>query len=162
MIRLVKRYGSRKLYDTEESRYVSLEELAGWIRADQQIRVIDNETSDDVTTQTLAQIILEEGRRGASPVSSEMLHSLIRRGEQMLGVGVEQAQQVADRVIRAGLDRIPALRRMREETEQLRSRLQALEASLAQVETELNREPKPEAATARARAAAASHEGDPS
>ncbi len=154
MIRLVKRYGSRKLYDTEESRYVSLEELAGWIRADQQIRVIDNETSEDVTTQTLAQIILEEGRRGASPVSPEMLHTLIRRGEQMLGAGVEQAQQVADRVIRAGIDRIPALRRMREETEQLRSRLQTLEASLAQVETELNRESKPEAATARARAAA--------
>ena len=47
MIRLIKRYGSRKLYDTEESRYVSLEELAAWIRSGQQIRVIDNKSSDD-------------------------------------------------------------------------------------------------------------------
>ena len=38
MIRLIKRYGSRKLYDTEESRYVSLEELAGWIRHGQKSR----------------------------------------------------------------------------------------------------------------------------
>ncbi|MEE8523661.1 MAG: polyhydroxyalkanoate synthesis regulator DNA-binding domain-containing protein, partial [Thermoanaerobaculia bacterium] len=50
MIRVIKRYESRKLYDTEESRYVSLDELAVWIRAGQQIRVIDNKTSDDVTS----------------------------------------------------------------------------------------------------------------
>ncbi len=62
MIRLIKRYGSRKLYDTEESRYVALDELAGWIRDGQQIKVIDNKTADDVTAQTLTQIISEEGR----------------------------------------------------------------------------------------------------
>ena len=53
MIRLIKRYGSRKLYDTEESRYVSLDELASWIRRGQEIRVIDNKSSEDVTAQTL-------------------------------------------------------------------------------------------------------------
>jgi len=75
MIRLIKRYGSRKLYDTEESRYVSLDELAGWIRAGQQIRVIDNKTSDDVTSQTLTQIISEEGRKGTALLPNEMLSS---------------------------------------------------------------------------------------
>ena len=63
---MVKRYGSRKLYDTEESRYVSLEEISAWIREGQEIRVIDNGTSEDVTAQTLTQVILEEGRRPAN------------------------------------------------------------------------------------------------
>jgi hypothetical protein len=62
MIRLIKRYGSRKLYDTEESRYVSLEELAAWIRSGQQIRVIDNKSSDDVTPQTLTRSSPRGGR----------------------------------------------------------------------------------------------------
>ena len=44
MIRLIKRYGggSRKLYDTEESRYVSLDEIAAWIRDGQELRVVDS------------------------------------------------------------------------------------------------------------------------
>ena len=72
MIRLIKRYGSRKLYDTEESRYVSLEELANWIREGQRIRVVDKETSEDVTSQTLTQVIVEEGRRDSSFPPSEL------------------------------------------------------------------------------------------
>ena len=64
MIRLIKRYESRKLYDTEESRYVSLDEISTWIRAGQEVRVMDNATNNDVTSQTLTQIILEEGRKG--------------------------------------------------------------------------------------------------
>ena len=64
MVRLIKRYESRKLYDTEESRYVSLEEVAEWVRAGQEVRVIDNASSGDVTAQTLTQIILDEGRKG--------------------------------------------------------------------------------------------------
>src|SRR3982750_502808 len=66
MIRLIKRYESRKLYDTEESRYVSLDEISGWIRQGQEVRVQDNATNNDVTSQTLTQIILDEGRKGTS------------------------------------------------------------------------------------------------
>ena len=68
MIRVIKRYESRKLYDTEESKYVSLDEIAAWVRSGQEIKVIDNASSDDVTSQTLAQIILDEGRNGSSIV----------------------------------------------------------------------------------------------
>ena len=42
MYRLIKRYESRKLYDTEESRYVSLDELAEWIRTGKDVKVVDN------------------------------------------------------------------------------------------------------------------------
>ena len=135
MIRLIKRYGSRKLYDTEESRYVSLEEIGDWVRRGQQVKVVDNTTSDDVTAQTLALVIVEEGRRGSSFFTSDLLHDLIRRGEKVFSSGVEQLQSGVDRALRASLDRIPPLREVREETAQLRARLDALEASLAEIET---------------------------
>jgi polyhydroxyalkanoate synthesis repressor PhaR len=134
MIRLIKRYGSRKLYDTEESRYVSLEELAGWIRHGQQIRVIDNKTSDDVTPQTLTQIISEEGRKGTSLLPNDLLHDLIRAGEVAVSTGVEQLQSSMDRLVQASIDRIGPVRRAREEMARLRERLEDLESSLASIE----------------------------
>jgi len=134
MIRLIKRYGSRKLYDTEESRYVSLEELAAWIRSGQQIRVIDNKSSDDVTPQTLTQIISEEGRRGTSMLPNDLLHDLIRIGEEAVSSGVEQLHSSVDRLVQASIDRIGPVRRAREEMARLRERLEELESSLAAFE----------------------------
>jgi len=136
MIRLIKRYGSRKLYDTEESRYVSLDELAGWIRSGQHIRVIDNKTSDDVTSQTLTQIISEEGRKGTALLPNDLLHELIRIGEQAVSTGVEQLQTGMDRLVQASIDRIGPVRRAREEMARLRARLEDLESSLAAIDTE--------------------------
>lgn len=134
MIRLIKRYGSRKLYDTEESRYVSLEEIGDWVRRGQQVQVVDNTSGDDVTAQTLALVIVEEGRRGSSFFTSDLLHDLIRRGERVFSTGVEQLQSGVDRALRASLEHIPPLRQVREETAQLRERLEALEASLAEID----------------------------
>ena len=136
MIRLIKRYGSRKLYDTEESRYVALDELAGWIRNGQQIKVIDNKTSDDVTAQTLTQIISEEGRKGTSLLPNELLHDLIRAGEKAVSNGVEQLQNRMDSLVQASMDRIGPVRRAREEMGLLRERLEELEVSLAAFEDE--------------------------
>ena len=136
MIRLIKRYGSRKLYDTEESRYVSLDELASWIRNGQQIRVIDNKTSDDVTPHTLTQIISEEGRKGTSLLPNDLLHELIRVGEQAVTSGVEQLHHGMDRLVKASIDRIGPVRRAREEMATLRERLEELELSLAAIDVE--------------------------
>jgi polyhydroxyalkanoate synthesis repressor PhaR len=134
MIRLIKRYGSRKLYDTEESRYVSLEELAGWIRHGQEIRVVDNKTQDDVTSQTLTQIISEEGRRGTALLPNELLHDLIRMGSEAVSSGVEHLQTSVDRLVQASIDRIGPVRRAREEMSLLRQRLEDLESSLAEID----------------------------
>jgi polyhydroxyalkanoate synthesis repressor PhaR len=134
MIRLIKRYGSRKLYDTEESRYVSLDELAAWIRGGQQIRVIDNKTSDDVTSQTLTQIISEEGRKGTALLPNELLHELIRIGEEAVSSGVEHLQVRMDKLVQASIDRIGPVRRAREEMGRLRERLEELESSLAAID----------------------------
>lgn len=134
MIRLIKRYESRKLYDTEESRYVSLEDIASWVRAGQQVQVIDNATSEDVTSQTLTQVILEEGKKGTSLLPSELLHELVRFGERAVSTGVEQLQHGFDRMLKASTDRIGPVRRAREEMVELRQRLEELESSLASLE----------------------------
>jgi polyhydroxyalkanoate synthesis repressor PhaR len=135
MVRLVKRYESRKLYDTEESRYVSLEEIGRWVRGGQDVQVIDNASSDDVTAQTLAQVILEEGKSGRSRLPSELLHELIRRGEDMVSSGVERVQAGVDRLVEASVDRIGPVRNVRQEMRELRERLEELEASMRDLET---------------------------
>jgi polyhydroxyalkanoate synthesis repressor PhaR len=134
MTRLIKRYESRKLYDTEESRYVSLDEVADWIREGQDVRVVDNATGADVTAQTLTQIILDEGRRGTSLLPSELLHELVRAGQQAVESGVEQMHQKVDRFVQASIDRLGPVRRAREEMDRLRNRLEELETSLVRLE----------------------------
>ncbi len=136
MVRLIKRYESRKLYDTEESRYVSLEEIATWVRDDQEVRVIDNATSDDVTTQTLTQVILEEGRNGSSALPSELLHELVRSGARAFSSGVEHVQQGVDRFVQGSMDKLTPVREAREEMASLRDRLEDLESSLQRLEAE--------------------------
>jgi polyhydroxyalkanoate synthesis repressor PhaR len=134
MTRLIKRYESRKLYDTEESRYVSLDEVADWIREGQDVRVVDNATGGDVTAQTLTQIILDEGRRGTSLLPTELLHELVRAGQQAVESGVEQMHQKVDRFVQASIDRLGPVRRAREEMDRLRNRLEELESSLVRLE----------------------------
>jgi polyhydroxyalkanoate synthesis repressor PhaR len=136
MIRLIKRYGgsSRKLYDTEESRYVSLEELSGWIRAGQELKVVDRQSGEDVTAQTLAQSIYEEHRLGGTPLSREFLHQIIRRGNQALTEGMEQVQAKVNGLVRSSVDRLPRVGGAREEMAVLRKRLTELELALAEME----------------------------
>lgn len=136
MIRLIKRYESRKLYDTEESRYVSLDEIAAWVREGQDVRVVDNATDADVTSQTLTQIILEEGRKGTALLPSELLHELVRMGERAVETGRERVQQGVDRLVQASVDRLGPLRRAREEMSRLRSQLDHLESSLRSLESD--------------------------
>jgi polyhydroxyalkanoate synthesis repressor PhaR len=138
MIRLIKRYGggSRKLYDTEESRYVSLDEISGWVRAGQELQVVDSATAEDVTAQTLAQIIYEDHKNGQSFLPTEFLHYMIRRGGRAIAERVEQVQSGVDRLVRSSMDRISPVGGMQDELDLLRERLAELEASLAELEEE--------------------------
>jgi len=134
MVRLIKRYESRKLYDTEESRYISLDEVAEWIRTGQEVRVVDNATGADVTAQTLTQIILDEGRKGTSFLPTDLLHELVRAGQRAMETGVEQMHQRVDRFVQASIDRLGPVRQAREEMDRLRHRLEELESSLTRLE----------------------------
>lgn len=140
MSRLIKRYGSRKLYDTSESRYVSLEEVAAFVRDGQNVHVVDNRSGDDVTAVILTQIISEEGRAGNGALSAGFLHDLLRVGEQAVKMGesaveagIKQARRNVDTLARRAVDRIrPAgpLSDVRDEMERLRMRLESLESTL--------------------------------
>ncbi|ETR73811.1 MAG: regulator for granule-associated protein [Candidatus Magnetoglobus multicellularis str. Araruama] len=145
MSRLIKRYGSRKLYDTKESSYVSLDKIASWIREGQEIRVIDKKTSEDLTEQVLTHIISEEGRQGKTLLSIDLLHDLIRVSNKTVSDGVEHIQQKVDKVdryvhkkvdnfVQSSLDQIGPVRRMREEMAALRRRVEELESSLQAID----------------------------
>src|SRR5260370_231379 len=81
MAYVIKRYSNRKLYDTQESRYVTLEELEELIRAGREISVVDVSTGEDLTSVTLAQIILENERNHRATLPTGFLHQLIKHGE---------------------------------------------------------------------------------
>ena len=104
--RVIKRYTNRKLYDTDQSRYVTLDDIAKLIRENEEVRVIDNETQDDLTAITFAQIILEEEKRKTNLVSVPFLRKLIHSGEaavQDLSDSAKRAfDQLGDLTGRAG------------------------------------------------------------
>jgi polyhydroxyalkanoate synthesis repressor PhaR len=82
---LVKKYGNRRLYDTSQSRYITLEELADLIRQGEgeDVRVVGAKNGEDLTTATLAQIIVE-GRGAARLLPVPILIQLIRMGDNAL------------------------------------------------------------------------------
>jgi polyhydroxyalkanoate synthesis repressor PhaR len=110
MAYVIKRYSNRKLYDTQESRYVTLEELEELIRAGREISVVDVSTGEDLTSVTLAQIILESERSRRAALPAGLLHQLIKHGEAWQDFvqrslrasleGVMTSQRDADRVFR--------------------------------------------------------------
>lgn len=137
MIRMIKRYGggSRKLYDTEESRYVSLEEICAWVREGQDLQVVDSATGEDVTSATLAQSLYEDQKRGTAVLSADFLHQVIRRGGQALAVTMEQAQAKLDSFVQSSVSSLGNVGALQDEMGILRQRLQELEASLADLES---------------------------
>ena len=77
---LIKRYSNRKLYHTGKKRYVSLNEVAGLVRQGEDIRIIYNDTGEDLTTSTLAQIIMEQEKKTGDFLPGELLSGLIQAG----------------------------------------------------------------------------------
>src|SRR5947209_17321584 len=77
--KIIKRYTNRKLYDTVESRYVTLEEIAEMVKSGAEVKIVDNRTKEDLTSVTLAQIIFEEEKK-TSKMPLGMLRDIIRTG----------------------------------------------------------------------------------
>jgi len=83
--RIIKRYSNRKLYDTKDSRYVTLLQIAEMIRANEDVQIIDNATKEDKTDVTLALIISEELKARPRGIPLGTLKALIRqRSEKIL------------------------------------------------------------------------------
>ncbi len=75
---LIKRYASRRLYNTETSDYVTLEDIAGFIRAGRDVKIVDLKSGDDLTRQYLLQIVAEHESKGESVLPIEVLTDLVR------------------------------------------------------------------------------------
>lgn len=97
-LRVIKRYANRKLYDTQASSYVTLEQVADLIRQGEDIQVVDNATKEDMTSVTLAQIIFEEEKRQKSFLPLSALQKVIRSGGESLHELVAQIHHSAGRV----------------------------------------------------------------
>jgi polyhydroxyalkanoate synthesis repressor PhaR len=80
---LVKKYGNRRLYDTGDSKYITLDELATKIRTGADVRVVDAQTSEDLTQATLTQIVLETGQ-AAKFLPVQLLAQMIRLSDDAL------------------------------------------------------------------------------
>jgi polyhydroxyalkanoate synthesis repressor PhaR len=81
---LIKKYGNRRLYDTGDSKYITLEELADRIRGGTDVRVVDAKTGEDLTQATLTQVILESGSAHRT-LPIPLLTQMIRLGDDSLG-----------------------------------------------------------------------------
>ena len=75
---LIKRYASRRLYNTETSDYVTLEDIAGFIRDGREVQIVDLKSGDDLTRQYLLQIITEHESRGENVLPLDVLTDLVR------------------------------------------------------------------------------------
>jgi len=79
--KIIKRYQNRKLYDTHESSYVTLDEIAKMIKSGEDLRVIDNKTKNDITASTLTQLLYESEKKAKTQPSVELLKEIIRHGD---------------------------------------------------------------------------------
>ena len=75
---LIKRYASRRLYNTETSDYVTLEDIAAFIREGREVQIIDLKSGDDLTRQYLLQIVSDHESRGESVLPVDLLTDLVR------------------------------------------------------------------------------------
>jgi polyhydroxyalkanoate synthesis repressor PhaR len=78
--RIIKRYANRKLYDTQHSRYVTLDQISEMIRNGDEVKIVDNKSKEDLTSVTLAQIIFEEEKKQRSFLPLTAMRNIIQNG----------------------------------------------------------------------------------
>ena len=101
--KIIKRYQNRKLYDTEASTYVTLDDISKMIRGGEDVKVIDNKSKKDLTSVTLAQIIFEEQKKQREILPLAALRRIIQTGG-------ESIQEFVEKHIVPGLETVQAAR----------------------------------------------------
>ena len=148
--RVIKRYANRKLYDTRDSRYVTLDRIAELVRNGEEVKVLDNKSKKDLTKVTLAQIIYEEQKSGhATAWSVQSLRGFIQQGREKLvshlmegrvAKLVGRAEELGAEVYSAADDRVRGVlesasahvKQLQGEVLRLQARIEELEAKLRQ------------------------------
>ncbi len=109
---LIKRYSNRKLYNTRESRYITLDELAELVKSGANIRVVDNDSGEDLTSVTLSQILLENERKGRDALPRPLLVELIQKGDDLFDVVRRSISSGVGKIADAGGDLELTVRRL--------------------------------------------------
>ncbi len=99
---LIKRYASRRLYNTETSDYVTLEDIALFIRQGRDVQIVDLKSGDDLTRQYLLQIIAEHESRGENVLPTDVLTSLVRSYTTQAATVVPQFLAASFEMLREG------------------------------------------------------------
>ena len=103
---LIKRYASRRLYNTETSDYVTLEDISGFIRDGREVQIVDLKSGDDLTRQYLLQIIAEHESRGESVLPVDVLNDLVRSYMGGNASVVPQFLEASFEMLRSGQSRM--------------------------------------------------------
>src|SRR5512145_1243452 len=93
--RVIKRYANRKLYDTQRSRYVTLDQISEMIREGEDVRIVDNNSKEDLTSVTLAQIIFEGEKKQRSFLPLQAMRSIIASGGERIEELAAKARKIS-------------------------------------------------------------------
>lgn len=103
---LIKRYASRRLYNTETSDYVTLEDISGFIRDGRDVQIVDLKSGDDLTRQYLLQIVAEHESRGENVLPLGVLTDLVRSYTTQAQSVVPQFLTASFEMLREGQNRM--------------------------------------------------------
>ena len=139
---IIKRYQNRKLYDTNDSCYVTLEDIGEMIRIGKDIKVVDNKTGEDLTSVTLAQIIFEGQKRKTAVLPESLFSHIIQLGggalRDILSKALESGakeighvREFVDEKVKPTVEGARHLPSLHSELEELRHKIQTLEKKLS-------------------------------
>jgi polyhydroxyalkanoate synthesis repressor PhaR len=138
--KIIKRYQNRKLYDTSESCYVTLDDISDMIKRGEDVEIIDNTTKEDISSVTLAQIIFEEQKKKKHVLplgtfrqiiqgSGEALRDLVSRGAREIG----HVKEFVDDKVKPAVTSLHELLAFKNEMDVLKKRIDMLEQKMVEL-----------------------------
>ncbi len=149
-IKVIKRYQNRKLYDTTDSCYVTLEDIGDMIKQGEEVQIVDNQTKEDLTAVTLAQIIFEEQKKKTHVLPLSTFRQIIQSGGDTIRAFVDKAvesggrefqhvREIVDEKIRPTVEHIRELPTVQAEIKTLKQKIGVLEEKLKSYEKKTHR-----------------------
>lgn len=136
--KIIKRYHNRKLYDTSDSCYVTLEDISEMIKEGEEVNIVDNTTKEDLTSVTLAQIIFEEQKKKTHVLPMDTFRQMIQGGgEAIKDLVIRGAREIShvrefvDDKVRPAVENIQSIPAVQFEMANLKKKVEILEKKLA-------------------------------
>jgi polyhydroxyalkanoate synthesis repressor PhaR len=139
--KIIKRYQNRKLYDTSDSCYVTLEDISDMIKQGEEVEIVDNTTKEDLTAVTLAQIIFEEQKKKTHVLPLKTFREIIQGGGEALkefvtrgAREISHVREFVDDKVMPAMNNIAELPSIKGEILEMIQRMGRLEKRLAALE----------------------------